>query len=154
VFAHVTSSSSKNIVAAVLDDDVEIGRQQANYMAQALNGKGKVAMLNGPAAAEWSSRRVQGFKEVMSQKFPGIQIVAERFGIPDRADAQRLAEDLLTTFPDLQGIFTVADGMAMGTADAIQGARRRNKVVVTTASFSRETVPYIQAGRIGVNVDE
>lgn len=111
-------------------------------------------MLSGPAAADWSARRAQGFKEVMAAQFPGIEIVAERNGIPDRADAQRLTEDLLVTFPNLAGIFTVADGMAMGAADATIAARRINRVTITTASFSRETVPYIRSGYIDVNVDE
>jgi ribose transport system substrate-binding protein len=154
VFAHVTSSSSKNIVSAVVDDDLEIGRRQAEYMGTSIKGRGNVVMLNGPAAAEWSSNRVKGFKQVVGAKFPNINIVAERTGIPDRADAQRLTEDLLTTFPDLSGIFTVADGMAMGAADAIKSAGRAKKMTITTASFSRETIPYLQAGNIGVNVDE
>ena len=154
VFAHVTSSATASVTAAVLDDDLAIGRRQAEFMGRALGGRGQVAMLSGPAAADWSARRAQGFKEVMAAQFPGIEIVAERNGIPDRADAQRLTEDLLVTFPNLAGIFTVADGMAMGAADATIAARRINRVTITTASFSRETVPYIRSGYIDVNVDE
>jgi ABC-type sugar transport system substrate-binding protein len=154
VFAHVTSSASKNVVAAVIDDDLEIGRRQARYMGTALHGGGTVLMLDGPSAAEWSSRRVRGFKEVLKNQYPKIRIVAERFGIPDRADAQRIAQDMLTTFPSASGIFTVADGMAMGAADAARAANPNKRITVTTASFSRETVPYLKAGYIGVNVDE
>ena len=154
VFAHVTSSATDKITAAVLDDDDAIGRRQAEFMGNALHGNATVAMLSGPAAADWSARRARGFKEVMAAKFPNIKIVAERNGIPDRADAQRLAEDLLVTFPDLAGLFTVADGMAMGAADAAIAAHRIDGVTITTASFSRETIPYITAGHIDVNVDE
>jgi ABC-type sugar transport system substrate-binding protein len=153
VFAHVTSSATDKVTAAVLDDDLKIGRRQGEYMAKALGGRGNVAMLDGPAAADWSLRRVQGFKEVLA-KYPDIRIVAERNGIPDRADAQRLAQDLLLAFSDLDGIFTVADGMAMGAADAAMHANRIERLTITTASFSRETVPYLEAGHIDVNVDE
>lgn len=73
---------------------------------------------------------------------------------PDRADALRITEDLLTTFPTLNGIFSVADGMAMGAVDAINAHKPRRQITVTTASFSRETVPYLKAGLIGINVDE
>jgi len=155
VFAHVTSSTSSHIISAVLDDDLEIGRKQAAFLGKALGGKGQVAMLNGPAAAEWSSLRARGFKEVIARDFPGIKIVAERFGIPDRADAQRLAEDLFSAFPKLAGLFTVADGMAMGAADAArQAGRQPDAMVITTASFSREAVPYMLSGAIDLNVDE
>ena len=154
VFAHVTSSNTNKVSSSVIDDDLSIGRQQGQFMGQALGGKGAVAMLDGPAAADWSSRRVQGFKEVLHNQFPGIQIVAERNGIPDRADAQRLTEDILTANRKLDGIFTVADGMAMGAADAVSTAGRSKSITITTASFSRETLPYMAKGLIKLNVDE
>lgn len=154
VFTHVTSSESKRVVSAVLDDDPEIGRKQARFMGQALSGRGRIAMLNGPAGAEWSMRRVEGFKDVLRNEFPGVEIVAEREGIPDRSDAKRLAEDLFVAFSELDGVFTVADGMAMGVVDAAQAAHRVDKLIVTTASFSRETVPFLQKKYIDVNVDE
>jgi ABC-type sugar transport system substrate-binding protein len=154
IFAHVTSSATKRITAAVLDDDPAIGSRQAEFMGQLLNGKGQVAMLSGPAAADWSSQRAKAFRETLARDFPKIEIAAERFGIPDRADAQKLTEDLLVKFPKLDGIFTVADGMAMGAADAAIAAKRIEEITITTASFSRETVPYLEAGHIDVNVDE
>lgn len=153
VFAHVTSAATDRISSSVVDDDLEIGRQQAEFMGQALQGKGRVALLAGPAAADWASLRVQGFRTVIANRFPDIQIVAEQNGIPDRADAQRLTEDLLAANPQLDGIFTVADGMAMGAADAMRNASRTN-IVLTTASFSQESLPYMQEGLIDLNVDE
>lgn len=154
VFAHVTSSNTDKVLSSVIDDDLSIGRQQAQFMGQALGGKGVVAMLDGPAAADWSARRVQGFKEILHNQFPGIQIVAEQNGIPDRADAQRLTEDILTANRKLDGIFTVADGMAMGAADAVSAAGRSKAITLTTASFSRESLPYMAKGLIKLNVDE
>lgn len=154
VFAHVTSSESEGVLISVVNDDVQIGRSQAKYMGESLNGAGNVALLNGPAAAEWASRRVNGFKEVIASEFPDITIVSEKFGIPDRADARNLAEDLITTFPELDGIFTVADGMGLGASDAVAAAGKNGEIAITTAAFSRETVPYIKDGRFSVNVDE
>lgn len=154
VFAHVTSSNTNKVSSSIIDDDLSIGRKQGDFMGQALQGKGLIAMLDGPAAADWSTRRVQGFKEVLSRSYPGIKIVAERNGVPDRADALRLTEDILSANAKLDGIFTVADGMAMGTADAVAAAKRSNSITVTTASFSRESLPYMMKGLIKINVDE
>jgi ABC-type sugar transport system substrate-binding protein len=154
IFAHVTSSNTDKVLSSVIDDDLNIGRQQGDFMGQVLGGKGSIAMLDGPAAADWSSRRVQGFKEVLRAKYPDIRVVAERNGIPDRADAQRLTEDILSANPRLDGIFTVADGMAMGAADAVSAAGRSNSITITTASFSRESLPYMAKGWIKLNVDE
>jgi ABC-type sugar transport system substrate-binding protein len=154
VLTHVTSSNSQKISGSVLPDNVAIGRKQARHMCDALGGNGIVAMLNGPAAADWSSDRVKGFKRELATDCPNVTIVAERFGIPDRADAQRLAGDILAAFPQINGVFTVADGMALGVADAARGISRARHLTITTASFSRETLPHVQNGDISVNVDE
>lgn len=154
VITHVTSSNTKNLVSAVLDNDLEIGAKQAQFMGKALGGKGQVVMLNGPAGAEWSLNRVKGFKQTLISNSRRYKVLAERFGIPDRADAQRLTEDLLAAFPQINGLFTVADGMAMGAADAVIAAGRIDEITITTASFSRESVPYIRKGYIDLNVDE
>lgn len=154
VFAHVTSTASPKIVSTVANDDVGIGRQQAQFMGEALKGRGRVAMLNGPSAGEWSINRRAGFKEVMAAKYPGIVIVAEKYGIPDRSEFQRITEDLLASTPDLDGIFTVADSIALGAADAAKNAGRLDRLVITTTSFSKETLPYLKSGAIDVNVDE
>lgn len=154
VITHVTTVNSKKISGAVLTDDVAIGRKQAEFMGKALGGQGNIVMFNGPAAADWSTNRTKGFKEILSEKYPAIKILAERNGIPDRADSQRIAEDFLVTFPKIDGFFTVADGMAMGVADAVRAAGRIDNTIVTTASFSKETIPYIMEKWIDVNVDE
>ncbi len=154
VFAHVTSSDTGKVLSSVIDDDVSIGRKQGEFMGKVLGGQGQVAMLDGPAAADWSTRRVRGFKDVLAQEYPGIRIVAERYGTPDRDDALRLTQDILSANPNLNGIFTVADGMAMGAADAAVAAGRIGSITITTASFSREAVPYMEKGLIKLNVDE
>jgi ABC-type sugar transport system substrate-binding protein len=142
------------MLSVVYDDDVEIGRKQARYMGQALHGRGKIAMLDGPAAGEWSIRRVKGFKEVMAAQYPGIQIVAEKFSSPERPSAQKLMEDILSANPVLDGVFTVADSMALGVADAASHAGRLDQLVITTTSFSKEVLPYLKSGAIKVDVDE
>lgn len=154
VFAHVTSSDTDKILSSVIDDDLGIGKAQADFMGMSLGGKGFVAMLDGPAAADWATRRVRGFKAELAARFPGIRVVAERNGIPDRSDAQRLTEDILSANPKLDGLFTVADGMAMGAADAVAAVNRTAQITITTASLSRESIPFIKKGMIKLNVDE
>lgn len=154
VLTHVTSSNSSKLAATVLADNTSIGRKQGEYLCKALGGRGTIAMLNGPAAADWSSDRVRGFKAELAAACPNVTVVTEKFGIPDRADAQRLASDILAAFPQLNGFFTVADGMGLGVTDAGKSVSRSGRLLITTASFSRETLPYVRSGAISVNVDE
>ncbi len=154
VFIHVTGTSAKGISGSVLADDKEIGKAQAEYTVKALNGKGKVIMLTGPAGADWAMNRQKAYKEYMAQNAKDIVIVAERSGEPERIASQKIMEELLIKFSDVDAIYTAADGMAIGVAQTLEDKKIHKKIILTTASFSKETVPYIQSGKISVNVDE
>jgi ribose transport system substrate-binding protein len=153
VFINVTGSNAKGVISRILVDDYNIGVMQANYMISALGGKGKVAMLSGPAGADWSINKSKGFRETIKSK-SNIQIVFERFSEPEKSAAQKLTEELLVKYSDIDGIFTPADGMAIGVADVISNSGIKKKIILTTTSFSEETVPYIKSGKINYNIDE
>jgi ribose transport system substrate-binding protein len=91
---------------------------------------------------------------VLAQKYPKIQIVAERNCNPDRTAALRMMEDLLVTFPDLKGVFTVTDILALGASDAIVRAHRIEQIEITTAGFSQDSIDAMKRGWIDLNVDE
>lgn len=154
VVVHVTGTSASGISGSILADDLAIGRQQAKFLNKALGGEGKVIMLSGPSGADWSTNRAIGFKEELESLGSQIEIVAERTGEPDRASSQRIVEDLLIRWKDVDGIYTAADGMAIGVAISIKQLNTEGQVLLTTASFSRETVEYIRNDQIHYNVDE
>jgi len=150
----VSWTYSDKIASAVLDDDYNIGRLQAEHIAKKLNGKAKGVMLCGPAGSDWSMNRVKGFKETIAKKYPGIKVLAERWGGPMIDVSQKIMDDLLQTFPDMQFCYTAADGMSMGAANAARAARKLGQVVITTASFSPEGADYLKKGYISLNIGE
>ena len=154
VFVHVTGSSAKGISCSVLADDKEIGREQAEYTVNALQGKGKVIMLTGPDGADWSANRAAAYKAYLAQKAKDIVIVAERSGEPEKVTSQKIIEELLVKFNDIDAIYTAADGMAIGVTEVLNRVKTPKKIILTTASFSKESLSYIQKGQISLNVDE
>src|SRR5205085_10481574 len=58
-------------------DNVEGGRIAGRFLAQRLQGRGKVAILEGIPGHETGDARLKGFKEAI-EKEPGIQIVASQ----------------------------------------------------------------------------
>lgn len=154
VINHVSITDSPAVSAIVIADNFRIGHKQGEAMCGLLNNSGEVAMLSGPAAAEWATDRAQGFKAALSEGCPQIQITVERFSNPGRPDGQKLAEDLIVTFPNLNGLYTAGDGMAMGAADALKSAGKIEHISITTAGFFEETKPYVESGAIKVAVDE
>jgi len=149
----VSWTYSEKINSAVLDDDYKVGKLQAERIIEKLNGKGKGVMLCGPAGSDWAMNRVKGFKETIA-KYPGIQVLSEKWSEPTIEDAQKVMDDLLQTFPDMQFCYTAADGMSMGAANAVRGAKKLGAVIITTASFSPEGADYLKKGWTDIDVGE
>ena len=150
----VSRTYSDKIVSAVLDDDYRIGQIEAEYVGEQLKGKGEGIMLSGPAGVDWAMNRAKGFRETLEKKYPGIKILAEKWCEPNIAVPQKIMDDLLLTFPDMQFCYAAADGMSMGAANAVRAAKKLGQVLITTASFSPEGADYLKKGYISMNVGE
>src|SRR5690606_28547088 len=85
-------------------DHYDMGVLQAKAMAEALNGRGQVAIMAGPPGASWAEARRAGFRDTIAQ-YPGITIVAEQFSNSDRLSGLKLMEDWIARFPNLAGVY-------------------------------------------------
>ena len=82
----------------------QAGVTMGNSMAEALGGKGKVAIVTGQLGASNLNERIEGVKEALAA-FPDIEIVATEGTEDDLAKAVSVTEALLRGNPDLAGIF-------------------------------------------------
>ena len=128
VFTADIKADSGPVVSHVASDNFLGGKLAGEYMAKALGGKGKVALIDQPIV-ESAIQRVLGFEDVIKQH-PEMQIVAKPNGDGVRDKAMKAAEDLLQGFPDLQGIFGINDDSALGALSAIESAGRKGIVVM------------------------
>jgi ribose transport system substrate-binding protein len=116
-------------VSQVATDNYKAGVTAADRMGELLNGKGKIVMVKVQAGAASTMAREQGFKDELSKKFPGIQIVDERYGEADFAQSLRAAENMLTAHPDLDGMFASNESSTVGAAQALKGRNTKVKLV-------------------------
>ena len=123
-------SASPNQTIHVAMDEKQIGRDIAEWTAQKLGGKGKVALLMGPSGAPTFKNLGDGYSEVMA-KYPGIQIVFRSDGPLTRERGVKQAEDVLVANPDLAAIYTANDDVALGAMQAVNAANRKGKTLVT-----------------------
>lgn len=117
----------------------------AREMAKAIGGKGKVAIVNFVAGAATAIDREKGFKDEI-KKYPGIEIVNTFYSDGDRAKALAITQDLLTSTPDLKGIFAANEGAAVGVARAIEEAGKAEDIVVIGFDSSQDEIAYIEKG--------
>ncbi|WP_325006870.1 ABC transporter substrate-binding protein [Paenibacillus sp.] len=100
----------------------DAGYKAGQKMAEDLKGKGNVAILDGIPVVP-ILERVQGFKDAIAE-YPDIKLVDTQNGNQDRAKAMAVTENMLQSNPDLQAIFSVNDGGALGSYAAIEASGR------------------------------
>ena len=127
---------------------VDEGILAARAMAEALNHKGKVVVIEGNPGQDATFWRTNAFELELKNIAPQIQILDRQTARWDRSRAIGVAENFLTTYPDLDGILAQSDDMAIGAAQAIKDAGRAGKVKVVSIDASREGLDGIIAGEI------
>ena len=139
-----------HFVTYVGADDYDIGYRQARYLFDKLGGKGHIVILEGTAAAPTSRERLRGYKQALSEA-PDIEVLASAPGNYQQADGKRVMAGFLKDFPQIDGLVSANDSMALGALEALKEAGRTTKVVSVNGILP--AVKEIEAGNILASVD-
>lgn len=142
------SQPRTKILTNVLADDYGMGSIQAEFLGKHSKGKGKVAMMSGPPGLNWTIDRAKGFRETLKKTFPKMEIVAEQWTPVSRPKALNLMEDWIQRFPDLKGIYTANDDLAVGAVEAIKAAGKVDQIKVSSANPTPLGMKYLKEGVI------
>ena len=110
-------------------DQTAWGAAGAEWLADTLDGKGKVVAINGVAGHPANEMRVAGYRSVF-EKHPDIEVVNEVNANWDQAQGQQAMQNLLATYPDINGVW-VQDGMAAGAWKSIMDAGKAGDIAAT-----------------------
>ncbi len=115
-------------------DHYTFGQRYAKWIAETLQGKGKVVMMDGlpghPAAEARRKAALDTFKQ-----YPGIEVVWSGYGDWDHAKAQAVMSTVIAAQPQIDGAF-VEDSMGLGVLRAFQSAHRPIPVMTGEAQKS------------------
>ncbi|PRX96736.1 ABC transporter substrate-binding protein [Allonocardiopsis opalescens] len=143
----INAEPCADYVAFLGSDFVEQGRRAADRMIEALGGEGQVAILLGAPGNNVTTERNQGFVDQIEAEAPGIEIVFEQTGNFSREEGQEVAEQLLQSNPDVDGIYAHNDEMGLGAITALQGAGREpGEVQIVTIDGTEGAVQAIIDG--------
>ena len=110
-----------------------------------MGGKGNVVILEGVKGSLTSTDRVRGFNDAIKE-FPEVKLLASQPANYQRLQALQVTENLMQSFPQIDGVLAANDAMAIGALEALDGANR--KAVVVGINGSREAVELIKSGRL------
>jgi ribose transport system substrate-binding protein len=138
------------IITHVASDNIEGGRLAAKAVADAIDGAGRVAIIDHPEV-ESVIQRVMGFEEEMLQ-FSDIEIVAKLTGRGVKDVAFRTAEDILQAHPNLDAFFGINDDTALGALAAVEKAGKLGRVKIVGFDAVPEAREAINARKIHADV--
>jgi len=145
-------TDSDKVVTRIRSDDDVIGRMQADFMGERLKGAGNVVMLRGAPGTSWAEIRGNAFRKQLAAKYPKVKVLGEQYSQSTPADGLRLMEDLLQTYPQINGVYNGADSTAVGAAQAVKGAVKAGSIVMTATDFQLDTEKFIREGLISASV--
>lgn len=145
-------STSPNQTLHVAMDETQIGRDIAEWIAKAIGGEGKVAMLLGPSGVPTFRNLGDGYAQVMA-KYPKIQIVFRADGPLTRERGVKQSEDALVANSDLKAIYAANDDVALGAMQAVLAADRSGKTLVTGMNGVPPALRAVKDGKLAMTVE-
>ncbi|MFW6338665.1 MAG: substrate-binding domain-containing protein, partial [Alkalispirochaetaceae bacterium] len=141
------------ILVHVGADNVEGGRAAARFIIDALDGSGRVIELEGTPGASAAIDRKSGFDEVMEDS--DVEIIASQPADFNRAEAQTVMENLITSHPEFDAVFGANDEMIIGAIEAMRGSGVDAEEKVTVGfDATPDAFQYIDEGLLDATVDQ
>lgn len=139
-------------VAIVVSNEREAGQLQMQYLAEKMNGAGKVVLLLGDLANNATANRTQGVKEILA-KYPGITIEQEQTATWARDKGMNLVNDWLTQGREFDAVVSNNDEMAIGAAMALrQAGVAKGKVLIAGVDGTPDGLRAVKGGELSVSV--
>lgn len=129
-------------VAAV---DVEAGEVIAREIGESLGGEGNVLIISATPGATKGEQIDVGFKQVMEEEYPNIEILDEQSGEWLTENANTVMTDFLTKYPEIDAVLCHNDAMAEGAAEAVRAAGR-DGIQIWGVDGESKMLDYIEQG--------
>ncbi|TPE51072.1 LacI family DNA-binding transcriptional regulator [Amaricoccus solimangrovi] len=136
-------------------DNRQAGRLAGYVLGRFLGGGGprKVAMLAGSLSYRGHEEREMGFRHVLAEDFPALEIVALREMRDDRDRAYAEASTLLDRHPDLAGIYNIGAGN-QGIARVLVERDRAKSVVFVAHDATDANRALLLNGTLDAIIDQ
>lgn len=145
-------SDNQKVLGRIRSDDYEMGRLQGEFIVKALSGRGNVVMMSGVSGNSAFINRAKGFRDYV-EKHPDIKILSEQW-TPNATDrGLKLMEDWAQTFPKIDAVYSGADRLAIGAAQALRAqGKMAGEVVITTVDYNDDTERFVREGWISASM--
>jgi len=133
------------LVSYVGIDDYKVGLATGQALVTALGGKGNVVIIEGVKGSLSNQDRTRGLTDAIKAA-PNMKLLATQPGNFQRLNALQVMENMMQSFPQIDGVLAANDAMATGAIEALEAANR--KAVVVGINGTKEAVDAVKAGKL------
>lgn len=149
----VTRASNAGTVVQHLDiDNKEAGCLDAEQLLKDLDGKGKVAILEGIAGSSSAIEREEGFVDAL--KGSEVEVVTSLTANYSREEGATVTEDILQSNPELDAIYAHNDEMALGAVRAVAAAGRSAEIKIYGIDATDDALVAVENGEMAATVQQ
>lgn len=133
-------------------DNAEGAKLAGDAMAKKLGKGGKVIIIEGNPGADNATQRKNGFMKSVEEG--GLVLLDSKTAHWETEEANTVVSNLLTKYPDVQGIMCANDSMVLGAVKAIEAAGLTGKVEVVGFDNIPAVQDLIKQGKVLATVDQ
>ncbi|MES1953200.1 periplasmic binding protein/LacI transcriptional regulator [Salinisphaera hydrothermalis EPR70] len=123
----------------------------AQQFVKAIGGKGKYVELKGAPSDNNAATRSNGYRTVLSQ-YPDLKRVAHQVANWDRTQGHDKMQGMLQAHPNINGVLSGNDEMALGAIAALKEAGKLKGVTVGGFDGSPDAVDAVKSGELAYTV--
>jgi len=130
----IAEAGMEYIAAFSGPDNVQQGASSAEMMCEALDGEGQIVQVAGQPGYTTAMERSKGFEDQLADACPGVEILETQPADWNREKAQRVMENFLTKYDDIDGVYAGDDNMGVGALNAARSAGRVGEIAFIGAT--------------------
>jgi ribose transport system substrate-binding protein len=131
----------------VATDNYKGGVLAARRLGELLHGQGRIFLIRYQEGSASTVQREAGFYDTVTREFPAIVLlVKDQYAGATTETAYQLAENLISRFPDVDGVFAPNESSTFGTLRALQESRLTGKVVFVGFDSSPKLIQGLRDG--------
>lgn len=132
--------------------DNRLGAFEAgDYLAKNLPQGANIVIVEGNPGAENAIERKEGFMKAVKEN--GLNLLASRTAHWETEEANTLMTNLLTRYPDIQGVMSANDSMVLGIVKAIEAAGKTGQIKVVGFDNIAPVQKLMQEGKVLASED-
>ncbi len=139
----------EDFVSFVATDNYQGGVLAARELGRLLQGRGDIFLIRYQEGSASTTEREAGFLDTTMEEFPQVNfLVRDQYAGTTTETAYQLAENLLSRFPEVDGIFCPNESSTFGTLRALQETGKAGDVVFVGFDSSPKLVQGLKDGHI------